>query len=306
MNRKWKQAALGVLLAAVTAVFSLLPLEALGRFGPWLRELSLSGEKGNAAAWAIVLALTALPALGLLWRGRDRWDILLQAAAGEIFGGLYFLVNPTLLQPLLPGEATADLWGLAVMGAVGATVLAWAVMRGLKRLETAEHLGRTLQKLLSWSAVLLGWLAAWSQCADLLAKIRAVAESNTDPGLDLGPTKAVLCILAAADLVPTLLSCAVLLWGGRLVLALEADPFGEKTVALAERVSRQCSGVAAASVLVCTGGNLLQMVLFPALYATHFSVSFPLGTVLLAAVLGLLCRYFRRAKAVSDDNETII
>ena len=29
-------------------------------------------------------------------------------------------------------------------------------------------------------------------------------------------------------------------------------------------------------------------------------------SVLLAAVLGLLCRYFRRAKAVSDDNGTII
>ena len=29
-------------------------------------------------------------------------------------------------------------------------------------------------------------------------------------------------------------------------------------------------------------------------------------TVLLAAVLGLLCQYFRRAKAVSDDNGTII
>ena len=30
------------------------------------------------------------------------------------------------------------------------------------------------------------------------------------------------------------------------------------------------------------------------------------GSPLLAAVLGLLCRYFRRAKAVSDDNESII
>ena len=28
--------------------------------------------------------------------------------------------------------------------------------------------------------------------------------------------------------------------------------------------------------------------------------------ILLAAVLGLLCQYFRRAKAVSDDNGTII
>ena len=37
-----------------------------------------------------------------------------------------------------------------------------------------------------------------------------------------------------------------------------------------------------------------------------FTVSFPLLTVLLAAALDLLCRYLRRAKAVSDDNESII
>ena len=69
-------------------------LEALPRLGRWLRELSLSGPGGNAAAWAVVLALAALPALGLLWRGRCRWDWLLALAGGEILGGLFFLVNP--------------------------------------------------------------------------------------------------------------------------------------------------------------------------------------------------------------------
>ena len=37
-----------------------------------------------------------------------------------------------------------------------------------------------------------------------------------------------------------------------------------------------------------------------------FTVSFPVSTVLLAAAFRLLCRYFRRAKAVSDDNDSII
>jgi len=305
MKQKGKQAGLGLLLAAA-AVLAVLSREALAGFGPWLRELSLSGGSGNAAAWATVLGLTALPALGLLWRGRSRWDLLLLLAAGEIFGGLYFLVNPTLLHPEVPGEAAASFWGLAAAGAVGATVLSWAVLRALARLEAAEHLGRTLQRLLLWSALLLGGLSIWSQGTDLRDKLRAVAEANTAPGVDLLPTKAVLCVLAAADLLPTLLACAVLLWGGKLALALEADPFGEATVALAERLSRQCAAVASASVLVCTAGNLLQMLLFSRLYSTHFEVSFPFLTVLLAAALGLLCRYFRRAKAVSDDNETII
>ena len=180
------------------------------------------------------------------------------------------------------------------------------MLRGLGRLDRVQSLGRTLQRLLTWSAVLIGWLASWKQGAGLLEKIHAAAEANTAPNVDLGPTNVVLCLLAAADLVPMLLGCAVLLWGGELAPALEADPFGGDTVALAERLSRRCGAVAAVSVLLCAGGNLLQMLLFSRLYSTWFTVSFPVSTVLLAAAFRLLCRYFRRAKAVSDDNDSII
>ena len=280
-------------------------LEALPRLGRWLRELSLSGPSGNAAAWAVVLALAALPALGLLWRGRCRWDWLLALAGGEILGGLFFLVNPTLLGVPLEGEPAAKLWGLTVAGGTGAVLLAWAVLRWLRALERGAS-GRSVERLLSWAALMAGALAILAQGLDLAGKLQNVASSNTAPGLDLVPTYLTLCLLAAADLVPSLLGCAVLRWGGRLAAALEADPFAGATVALAERVRVRCGWVAAASVLVCAGESVVQMVLFPVLHTASFTVSFPFFTVLLAAVLGLLCQYFRRAKAVSDDNGTII
>lgn len=282
-----------------------LMLELLPRLGRALRELSLSGPGGNAAAWGAVLLLTALPALGLLWRGRCRWDWLLLLAAGEIFAGLFFLVNPTLLGIPLDGAGAARLWGLAAAGCTGATLLAWAVLRLLGRLEGCAS-GRGLERLLRWTALLFGAASVLSQAAWAAGKIRETAQANTAPGLDLFPTYAVLCLLAAVDLIPSLLGCAVLLWGGKLVCALEAGPFEEATVALAETVRGRCAQVAAASVLVCAGEALVQTALFPVLHSAYFSVNFPAATVLLAAVLGLLCRYFRRAKAVSDDNETII
>lgn len=280
-------------------------LEALPRLGRWLRELSLSGPGGNAAAWAVVLALAALPALGLLWRGRCRWDWLLALAGGEIFGGLFFLVNPTLLGVPLEGEPAAKLWGLTVAGGTGTVLLAWAVLRWLRALERGAS-GRSVERLLSWAALLAGALAILAQGLDLAGKLQNVASSNTAPELDLVPTYLTLCLLASADLVPSLLGCAVLRWGGRLAAALEADPFAGATVALAERVRVRCGWVAAVSVLVCAGESVVQMVLFPVLHTASFTVSFPFFTVLLAAVLGLLCQYFRRAKAVSDDNGTII
>ncbi len=302
---KTKQA-LAYLLPAVLVVLAVsVPLDALPRLGLWLRELSLSGGPGNAWAWAIAAFLTALPALGLLWRGRSCWDWLLLLASLEIFGGLYFLVNPTLLHPLA-WEDMGRLWSLAVSGGVSSTLLGWAALRGLGRTGRARSLGQTLERLLSWSAVLLGWLAAWSQGADLLDQIRILQAGNTHPDTNLTPTLCVLCLLAAANLIPTLLGCAALRWGGTLARVLETTPFSEETVALAETLSRRCGQIAAASVLLCAGGNLLQMLLFPMLYSVRLRVGFPFATVLLAVGLRLLCRYFRQAKAVSDDNETII
>lgn len=304
MKKRENQAALLLILTSGAVMAAALPLEALPAFGRWLRDLSLSGPAGNLAAWGIALALTALPALGLLWRGRRRWDWLLALAAGEIFAGVFFLVNPTLLHPGMDSEAVGTMWALAAAGSTAATLLAWAVLRGLGQLERTT--GRAMEGLLLGAALLLGWLAAWSQCGDLAAGIRAAAESNTAPDLILWPTYLVLCLLAAAELIPELLGCAALVWGGRLARVMEEDPFGEETVAEAGRLSRRCGLTASASVLLCAGGNLLQMLFFSQLHATHFQVAFPFSTVLLAAALGLLCRYFQRAKAVSDDNQTII
>ena len=213
MKKREKQAALLLALASGAAMAAALPLAALPAFGRWLRALSLSGGTGNLAAWGITLVLTALPALGLLWRGRCGWDWLLVLAAGEIFAGVFFLVNPAMLRPGVDSETVGTMWALAAAGSTAATLLAWAVLRGLGRLERTT--GRTMEGLLLGAAVLLGWLAAWSQCADLIAELRAAAESNTAPGLILWPTYLVLCLLAAADLIPELLGCAVLVWGDR-------------------------------------------------------------------------------------------
>ncbi|MDE7262617.1 MAG: hypothetical protein K2N78_11265 [Oscillospiraceae bacterium] len=282
---------------------ALLPAQVLTRLGERLRSWSLHSPGGNAAAWAVVLVLTVLPALGLLWRPRCKWDWLLPLAAAEIFAGLYLLANPTLVSTEYPA---GDTIAMAMAGSVSATALAWAILRWLTKSENSPSQGQTLERLLKWSAVIIGWLSTWAQGAAALEKIHTVAAANTSPGIVLWPTNTAIILLAIADYIPTLLGCAMLLWGGRLARLLEAAPFGEDTVALAERVSRSCGRVAAASLLVCVGGNLAQMILLPVLRDMRFNVSFPLLTVLLAVSLDLLCRYLRQAKEVSDDNESII
>ena len=151
----------GTAAAFLTVPLFLLPAETIPRFGEWLRELSLSGAAGNILAWAIVLALAALPALGLLWRPRCRWDWLLPLAAAETFAGLYLLVNPSLVSNV-PGIDGGKFIALAAVGSVSSTLLAWAVLRSLKHIEQSVSPGKTLERLLCFSAALFGWLAAWA------------------------------------------------------------------------------------------------------------------------------------------------
>lgn len=281
-----------------------MTINTIVHFGEWLRTLSLSGSGGNAAAWSIVLALTALPALGLLWRGRTKYNWLLPLASLEILAGLFYLVNPTLLTTEYPA---APVIALASAGCVAATLLAWAVLRWLQKIPAAENPGHMMDRLLRWSSWVLAYLLTITQGVSVWQEIQRVTEANTAlTRSHLMPTYISLTILALLDLLPTLLSCQILRQAGKLALCLEVSPFSEDTVAQAERLGGQCTRVAVVSVILCVVGNLLQCLLLPVLHSSHFNVSFPFTSVLLSAVLGLLCRYFRRAKAVSDDNETII
>ncbi len=277
----------------------------LGEVSQWLRRLSLSGAAGDLAAWAIVLGVSALPALGLLWRGRRRADWLLLLAGAELLAGLYFLVNPTLVFPAeLAGiPALEQVWGLAAFGCVASTLAAWVLLRLLGSLEGAP--ARLLPGVLRWAAVIYGFLAGASTVLDALREVEKVAAGNTAETRVM-ISAALSWAVAAIELIPSLLGAWVLLWGGELARALDRAPFQEETVALAETISRRCALVARLSLLTAVGCNLLQFICVPVAASVSFSVYLPVGTLALCGMLLLLCQYFRRAKAVRDDNDSII
>lgn len=300
-------AVLGALLAwPAQALLDTEHLGALSALGEWLRTLSLSGAGGNALAWVLVLAVSALPALGLLWKGRCRADWLLLLAGGELLAGLYYLVNPRILFPAfegLDGGVLAQGWGLVALGCVAGTLLAWALLRLLRRLESAP--ARLLPPLLTCAGAVYALAAGFGAVSTLAANLSTMAQGNTDR--DRVVSSAVLLVVTALlRLLPQVLGALVLVWGGDLARSLSEAPFEENTVALAERVARRCAGTAKLSLLLSAAGNALQLVCVPVLALVKIRVQLPVLTLALCAVLFLLCRYFRQAKAVSDDNATII
>jgi len=288
--------------------------------GKGLRSLSLSGTAGNLAAWAIVLALSALPLLLLAWTrrrwGRGREDWLLVLGCPVLFYGLYYLVNPTLLggavlDALKGGDLDGAMSALFLLGAVGTLLslaVAWLVLKLLRGMNEAptDRLTASFRPLLVGGAALLAFSSAYVRLADFLALSRSVTEGNTAAPESAALTNVVLFLLALLELAPDLLAALTLLWGADLTVALGGRTFGQETLDLCGQTAESCRRVAQATVLLAVGANLLQLLMMGRLLNSHFSISLPLFPLLLSAALFLLCRCLQRGKELQDDSDSII
>lgn len=293
------------------------PLRAAGE---GLRSLSLSGTAGNLAAWAIVLAVSALPLLLLAWTrrrwGRGREDWLLVLGCPVLFYGLYYLVNPTLLggaalDALKGGDLDGAMSALFLLGAVGTLLslaVAWLVLKLLRGMNEAptDRLTASFRPLLVGGAALLAFSSAYVRLADFLDLSRSVTEGNTAAPASAASTNVMLFLLALLELAPDLLAALTLLWGGDLAGALGDRTFGQETLDLCVRTAESCRRVAQATVLLAVLANLLQLVQVGNLHSSRFSTSLPLFPLLLSAALFLLCRCLQRGKELQEDNDSII
>lgn len=316
-------AAAGLLPLAVekilNGVFKLETLTAPFRVvGEGLRALSLSGGAGNAAAWLVVLILSALPLAALFWLRRSGLekrgeDWLLALAVPQIFYLLYYLVNPTLLSAgtQIPGEAwtvLADFLPFAAGGTLLSTLLAWAALRLLRRLETASasRLAGAFCPLLTACAVLMAFGSVWGRANEVRSQYAAVLEGNTAGGASLRLTYGMLLFLGVLKLIPDLLAAMTLLWGADLAKVLGREAFGQEAVELCGRTADTCRNIARTSVLVAACANLLQLMLLGRLHTSHFSVILPLETLMLSVGLFLLCSCLQRGKELQEDSDSII
>lgn len=276
------------------------PVTAVGQA---LRGLSLSGGAGNAAAWGIVLLVSALPLVPwflLRWRGRAVEDWLLVLLIPQVFALLYYAVNPTLI-----GSMAADFLPLAQMLAIVSTALTWLVLRFLRGMAEAEgtRLVSAVAVLLTGCALVLSLGAGAALAGDWRA---AAEEAQAGNAGNAGFTVAVLGVLALLRLGPYLLGAAALLWGGRLVDQAGREPFARETAELCDRAAHACRTAAQGSVLLSLTVNLIQLALFDLLVQSNFSVSLDLLPLALAGAMFLLSRWMRQGLALREDNDSII
>lgn len=298
---------LGCMIAAALGTPSAARIaEPLVGFGQWLRSLSLSGTAGNLGAWAVVILISCLPALGLLWKKRSYADLLLALSGAEIFAMLYYLVNPTRISDVLTwidGAAVAKMWGLVSAGCVAGTLICWALLRFLKNL--ARKPADILPLFLFWTAIAYAFMLGLGCVQETSQAIQEMTAGNTQQNL-IQSSRTMLIVLHILALLPDLMGVWVLLLAGKLAISLENSPFSEETVTLAENISAKSFLIAKLSLLLTVVGNALQLLFFSKLLNVKMEIHVPLLTLVLCAVLMLLCKYFRNAKAIHDDNISII
>lgn len=272
--------------------------------GEGLRTLSVSGFWGNLAAWALVLALGALPLLLAFSRGSlTGIDFLLPLSSLLLFFALFFAVNPTLLNQPMP-----KYWVLGAAGSALCAVVCWLVLRLLEPMDRRDlpALSALLALLLTACALLMVFSAGYSSTAAFLGGAQAIQEGNTGAPDAAQTTIWLRGLLTVLTAIPTLLGGGVLLWGSDLARTLARGPFEEESLAQCEKTANGCRRVVQAAVLLSLGANLLQLVLSSALTSQSYTLSLPLPTLALAAALFLLCRCIQQGKALLDDSRSII
>lgn len=275
--------------------------------GEGLRALAVQGFWGNLAAWALVLALSALPLLLLvLPRGRGPLtgtDTLLPLSTLLLFLALFFAVNPTLLNSPLP-----EYWVLGAAGGALCAVVCWLVLRLLEPMDRRDlpALAALLALLLTACALLVALSAGYGSTAAFLAQAQTIQEGNTGAPDAAQTTIWIRGLLTLLNAIPTLLGSGVLLWGSDLARTMARGPFEEEALAQCEKTANGCRRVIQAAVLLSLGANLLQLVLSSALTSQSYTLSLPLSTLALAAALFLLCRCIQQGKSLLDDSRSII
>lgn len=288
------------------------------QIGFLLRQLSLSGSVGNAAALILYAGICLLPVIWLgvrILRFNRKFqplDLWLPAISAGLFFVIYVMINPGCL----PTEM-AFMEGSDLCVCLWSAIVFYAVMGVLKTVRYSDEvkLLRYLQIGIIVLAVILLLLMPAGIFTQLLPQIDAVKSGNADParGLiggavyedPLSTTIAFLWLKYLMDCIPMIALLPVLWAGYRLTKCFGQDQYGGDTITAIEQLCGTCLRVLPVMVAEPFIMNMIQLV-GSGLRSLTFHISFPAVEIVLVICVFLLAKFFASAKALKDENQMII
>lgn len=312
--------------AAACVVFCFLRTSFFGGFtslaafpfeqaGYVLRQMSLSGTAGNAAAIVLYLTLGLLPCLAwLLLKKQGRLlavDHLLPALSVLLLAVIYYMVNPGLIVFAVPGT------GKWLLGCTFYSALSgYLVIRVLAvcRRARPETLESVLQGLLGFLKMVFVYLIFGQNLDRLLNSLRDMgnvsgglyADGAAQGAQSVGLTCLFFGLGYLVDVLPYAFDLGIVFLAGRLLAALKADRWGDAAAELADRLAGFC-----AKALGITAGadvmfNVLQVLFGAGLYRMDLVIHVPVLSILFVLAALLSARYIREAQKLKKEHDLII
>lgn len=280
--------------------------------GTALRALSLSGAVGNAAAFVLYILVCLSPcAVLLLLRRRTglcRCDYLLPVLSAVMFPVMYLLINPGLAAGLLGMHGMSGM-SAAMLNALLLTLIAgYLVLRFISSVGRADEAGlhRYLKLLLAVMCAVLVFEAFGGCYSETLLLIEQTRLANSGAESALGLSNLFFWLRYAVSAAPCLLGVWVLFGGIRLIGALSADAYSEKSAELAKRLADISAKSLTIIVISQLALNILELLLAKWLRDISISFYLPLAPLAVSLCMLLFAGYIGRGRAYRDENEGFI
>lgn len=283
--------ALLTLLAGPNAVLG--PMQIFPLAGMWLREMSLSGAAGNAAAWAIYAVLCALPLAGLLplKRKRGAADILFALASVYSLWMWRMLANPTVMTPnYIVGmeEITSMMAAGVLIGLiVGGALLRLTAERG------REHMARIASRTVTAFAMICGYGAGMTASA-LFIDVNGTAD----------------VVYAAVQSACSVLQTAALVWmlGGTadLIESVRWGWFDEVNARLADALAVRSRRLLMVTVFTSLIANFTALMMAGRVTSSNVSMDLPVVELIAAVCCMLLAQFIREGVRIKAENDEFV
>lgn len=282
------------------------------QIGQGLRELSLSGDLGNAAAIILYAIFCLIPVFLfiIVWRKRclhfeDSFLVILSAV---LFAVLYWMINPGMMGKYFGSIIGQDIGKTILGGTIYSILFSYITLRILRSLFTAEakKMYRYLSVLLCALMVLFVY-EAFGICFDqVLNNLKTLLAEAEDQKAILISSIVILTSNYIVNVLPYVLDIFVSFAALRLVDEIRLNRYSEGTVMAAGRLSRLCSVSLMIVTLFNIGFHLIQLLLFRNLNHTSVSINIPLLTIAFIFAVLLLAQFVGENKKLKDDNDMFI
>jgi len=279
------------------------PFEQIG----WgLRQLSLSGTAGNIVAIIIYVCFCLIPCfiyLVLIKKKKAyKLDLFLPIISILLFGLIYYMINPGLLQLTL-----LEMGKAALCCTFDSVVIGYLVLRVMKifMVAGADKLKKGIRIFLWCLIVVFVLLIGYELVVELPTRWKDY-EENYLGWFNSAPSYIIIVLRSVVTVIPFALDILVIFNGVKVLDKLLTDAYSDEVVLLSERLLEFCVQILNITVVLNIVFNLVQILCHPYLYKIHIDLVIPFISVGFILGVILLVRYIGENKKLKQDNDLFI